>query len=147
MTKDMSTPNTNFRRLLETSAVFRNVVKVFAVLGVSMVLADGVLTPAQSILGAIQGERINLRLFTNSFTEDIQNVGLKVAAPNIETKTIVGISCGVLVLLFAIQPFGTSKIGSSFAPIVIIWLVINWAFGIYVSTIHILTHHELTSLI
>ncbi|KAF8251827.1 putative potassium transporter 5 [Wilcoxina mikolae CBS 423.85] len=111
MTRDMSKPNTDFRRLLETSAIFRNIVKIFAVLGVSMVLADGVLTPAQSILGAIQG--------------------LQVAAPHIETKTIVGISCAVLVILFAIQPFGTSKIGSSFAPIVIIWLAINWAYGIY----------------
>lgn len=53
--------------------------------------------------------------------------------PSIETRTIVGISCAILVVLFAIQPFGTSKIGSTFAPIVILWLLLNLALGIYVS--------------
>lgn len=50
---------------------------------------------------------------------------------SITTATIVGTSCAILVLLFLIQPFGTSKIGSSFAPIVILWLVLNFSFGIY----------------
>ena len=74
---------------------------------------DGVLTPAQSVLGAIQG--------------------LDVVVPNITSSTIVGTTCGILIILFIIQPLGTSKIGSSFAPIVIIWLTFNLSFGIYVS--------------
>lgn len=75
---------------------------------------DGVLTPAQSVLGAIQG--------------------LNVVVPNITSSTIIGTTCGILVLLFIIQPLGTSKIGSLFAPIVIIWLIFNLSFGIYVSS-------------
>ena len=43
----------------------------------------------------------------------------------------MGISCAILVLLFAIQPFGTSKIGTTFAPIVVVWLLFNLACGIY----------------
>jgi KUP system potassium uptake protein len=54
-----------------------------------------------------------------------------VAQPNISTSAIIGISCAVLVVLFAVQPFGTSKVASSFAPIVIIWLLFNFCTGIY----------------
>lgn len=40
-------------------------------------------------------------------------------------------SCAILVLLFFLQPFGTSKLGTAFAPIVTIWFLSNLAFGIY----------------
>lgn len=79
-------------------------------------LSDGILTPAQSVLGAIQG----LRLVDETIT----------------TATIVGTSCGILILLFLIQPFGTSKIGTCFAPIVILWLLLNFSFGIYNLVLH-----------
>ena len=57
--------------------------------------------------------------------------GIEVAHPDISTSAIVGSTCGILILLFAIQPFGTSKIASTFAPIVIIWLLFNLCCGIY----------------
>ncbi len=57
--------------------------------------------------------------------------GLTVATSNITTPTIIGVSCAILVLLFAVQPFGTSKVASAFAPIVIIWLLFNLCSGIY----------------
>ena len=72
---------------------------------------DGVLTPAQSVLGAIQG--------------------LTVASSNIGISTIIGVSCAILVLLFAVQPFGTTKVASAWAPIVIVWLSFNFCTGIY----------------
>lgn len=72
---------------------------------------DGILTPAQSVLGAIQG--------------------IEVAQPDISTSTIVGTTCAILIVLFAIQPFGTSKIATTFAPIVMIWLLFNMCTGIY----------------
>lgn len=72
---------------------------------------DGILTPAQSVLGAIQG--------------------IEVAQPDISTSTIVGTTCAILIILFAIQPFGTSKIATTFAPIVMIWLLFNMCTGIY----------------
>ena len=52
-------------------------------------MSDGVLTPAQSILGAVQG--------------------LDVVAPSIGNGAVVGTTCGILVVLFAIQSFGTTK--------------------------------------
>ncbi|KAK3942799.1 potassium transporter 5 [Diplogelasinospora grovesii] len=110
-TGDMRPVGRNLRSFLENSRTCKFMLKLIGVLGVSMVMADGVLTPAQSVLGAIQG--------------------ITVANPNLTTSTIVGISCAILVLLFLIQPFGTAKIGTSFAPIVMIWLLFNLCTGIY----------------
>jgi KUP system potassium uptake protein len=57
--------------------------------------------------------------------------GITVANPNLQTNAIIGISCAILVALFAYQPFGTSRIGTSFAPIVTVWLLFNLTSGIY----------------
>jgi KUP system potassium uptake protein len=103
--------NKGVRNFMEKYTAARIALKIFGVLGVSMVMADGVLTPAQSVLGAIQG--------------------IKVIKPDISSATIIGVTCTILVLLFAIQPFGTTKIASSFAPIVMIWLLFNACSGIY----------------
>lgn len=113
-TEKMKKPNLRFRSILENNFLFRSLIKFLAVFGVCMVIADGILTPAQSVLGAIQG--------------------LKVVVPNIKTDTIVGISCAILVVLYAVQPFGITKLGSTFAPIVVLWLLFNFSFGIYVSS-------------
>ena len=52
--------------------------------------------------------------------------------PDISSSVIVGVSCAVLVLLFLVQHWGTTKIGVCFAPIVVLWLLLNLVFGIYV---------------
>jgi KUP system potassium uptake protein len=110
-TGDMRPVGKSVRRFLERSRAAQFALKVIGVLGVSMVIADGVLTPAQSVLGAIQG--------------------IRVANPDLGTNAIVGISCAILIVLFLLQPLGTSKIGTSFAPIVIAWLLFNLCSGIY----------------
>lgn len=99
------------RSVFEKSRFARGLLKTIGVLAVTMVMSDGVLTPAQSVLGAVQG--------------------LEVVVPNINKATIVGTTCGILILLFLIQPLGVSKIASAFAPIIIIWLAFNAVFGIY----------------
>lgn len=79
-------------------------------------MADGILTPAQSVLGAIQG--------------------LEVVKPDIATGTIVGVTCAILVLLYVVQPLGIHRISSAFAPIVVIWLLFNGVSGIYNLAVH-----------
>ncbi|PBP24692.1 potassium transporter [Diplocarpon rosae] len=111
VTGDIEGANLRIRSRIENSKFARGLLKTIGVLAVSMVMADGVLTPAQSVLGAVQG--------------------LNVVKPDIEKSTIVGTTCGILVLLFLIQPFGTTKLASTFAPIVIVWLGFNAGFGIY----------------
>ncbi|KAH7015928.1 potassium uptake protein [Ilyonectria destructans] len=110
-TQDVRPSTRGVRTIIENSMFTRGFLKTIGVLAVSMVIADGVLTPAQSVLGAIQG--------------------LAVVKPDINTSTIVGTTCGILVLLFLIQPLGTTKLASFFAPIIIVWLGFNGAFGVY----------------
>ncbi|KAI9823635.1 MAG: hypothetical protein M1832_002416 [Thelocarpon impressellum] len=111
LSSDLKPTNRNIRTFIEGSATVKVILKVIGVLGVSLVMADGVLTPAQSVLGAIQG--------------------LTVVKPDITERTIVGVTCAILILLFLIQPLGTTKIASVFAPVVIVWLLLNLAFSIY----------------
>lgn len=110
-TGNLRPSNLGVRALLERSRFFRGLLKTIGVLAVSMVLSDGVLTPAQSVLGAVQG--------------------LNVVSPDISSSTVVGTSCGIILVLFLIQPLGLTRLASVFAPIVILWLAFNGGFGIY----------------
>lgn len=108
--------NREFRRVLEAHPLAHAILKGVAVVGVCLMIADGVLTPAQSVLGAIQG--------------------LKIVRPDMSSSTIIGVSCAILVLVFLVQRFGTAKVAVCFAPVVIFWLILNFAFGIYNLTTH-----------
>ncbi|DBB02777.1 TPA: Potassium transporter, variant 3 [Trebouxia sp. C0004] len=70
----------------------------------SMVLGDGVLTPAQSVLGAIYGLQVKT---------------------SVSQGAIVGISCAIVVGLFMVQRFGTGQVGFVFAPIILIYFLCN----------------------
>jgi KUP system potassium uptake protein len=74
-------------------------------------MSDGLLTPAQSVLGAVQG--------------------IEVIHPDISKSTIIGVTDAILVVLFCIQPLGIHRMTIFFSPIVLIWLGFNAAFGIY----------------
>lgn len=113
---ELSRPNRSVRNWLEKSRIAHALLKILAVFGVSLIIADGILTPAQSVLGAIQG--------------------LKVVDEGISTSVIIGVSCAILILLFLLQPLGIAKLASCFAPIVILWLLFNMTFGIYVRVSH-----------
>ena len=110
-TEDLGPSGKTVRSFLERSALAKVLLKIIGVLGVSLIMSDGVLTSAQSVLGAIQG--------------------LEVVDSSLTTSTIIGVSCAIIILLFLAQPLGTSKIASTFAPIVIVWLTFNAVFGIY----------------
>lgn len=110
-TGDLEATGGVIRRGIEHSKFAKGLLKTIGVLAVSMVMSDGVLTPAQSVLGAVQG--------------------LNVVVPDITNATVVGTTAGILILLFLIQPLGTSKLATAFAPIIIIWLLFNAGFGIF----------------
>ncbi|KEF63235.1 potassium uptake protein [Exophiala aquamarina CBS 119918] len=111
ITRELGKPAQKTRNLMERSRFLQWILKIMGVFGVALVMSDGILTPAQSVLGAIQG--------------------ISVASPGISNGAVVGVSCTILVFLFLLQPFGVTKLASSFAPIVIIWLLLNAVFGIY----------------
>ena len=85
---------------------------ILGVLGASLFFGDGVITPAISVLSAVEG--------------------LEVVAPQLHSW-IVPITLLVLVALFATQRFGTAKVGKVFGPITLVWftsLAVLGAFNI-----------------
>lgn len=91
--------------------MFRGGLLVVVLLGTSMAIGDGVLTPTISVLSAVSG------------------VGVKL--PHLHENYVVAISCVILVGLFSLQHHGTHRVGFIFAPIVIAWLLFISAIGIY----------------
>ncbi|XP_020268956.1 probable potassium transporter 13 [Asparagus officinalis] len=84
---------------------------LFVLMGTSMVVGDGVLTPAMSVLSAVSGLEIK-------FLELHENYS-------------VFIACLIIVALFALQHYGTHRVGFLFAPILIAWLACIGGLGIY----------------
>lgn len=103
-------------------------------------MGDGVLTPAQSVLGAIYG----LQVKTNVHQSELPCIAFAcnrphthccsaapwlLTMPDIRTwllaDTVVGVSIAIIVLLFAAQRFGTNRLGAYFSPIVLIYFLLN----------------------
>jgi KUP system potassium uptake protein len=70
------------------------------VVGASMFLGDSMITPAISVLSAVEG--------------------LKLAAPALE-HYVVPLTVFILVVLFAVQSRGTARVASAFGPIMVVW--------------------------
>ena len=82
-------------------------------IGVSLLMGDGVITPAISILSAVEG----LKLIPG-----MESTGL---------RTIILITSVITILLFAIQFKGTSKVALSFGPIMLLWFVSLFLSGLF----------------
>ncbi|KAL9249117.1 Potassium transporter 5-like protein [Drosera capensis] len=95
------------KEFIENSGISKQILFLLTILGTSMVMGDGVLTPSISVLSAIGG------------------------IPHLHTDAIVWISVAVLVILFSVQRFGTDKVGFSFAPIVSVWFLFISGIGLY----------------
>ena len=74
-----------------------------ALFGAAMLYGDGIITPAISVLSAMEG--------------------LTIASPQL-ASAVVPATVGVLVLLFALQPFGSGRVGVLFGPILGTWFVV-----------------------
>ncbi|XP_070006409.1 potassium transporter 5-like [Nicotiana sylvestris] len=106
-------PSNQFRRAqkirhkLENTKFARFFLVFLAILGTSMVIGDGIITPSISVLSAVSG---------------IKPLG---------QEAIVGVSVAILVALFCFQRFGTDKVGYSFAPAICIWFCLISGTGMY----------------
>jgi KUP system potassium uptake protein len=87
----------------------RKVLMVIGVFGVALFFGDGVITPAISVLSAVEG--------------------LEIVTPAAKPY-VVPISLAVLVMLFAVQSRGTAMIGRFFGPITVVWFVAIAATGL-----------------
>ncbi|XP_047327024.1 potassium transporter 26-like [Impatiens glandulifera] len=96
---------------IENSVVVQSVLTFVVLLGTCMVIGDGALTPATSVLSALQG----IQSLSHRITQDY----------------VILISVVLLIILFGFQRFGTSKVGFSFSPIMLLWFTFNCLIAIY----------------
>jgi KUP system potassium uptake protein len=78
-------------------------------LGAALIYGDGVITPAISVLSALEG----VNVLTDAFK------------PYVMPAAVV-----ILVLLFSVQRLGTARIGRAFGPIMLVWFVVISALGL-----------------
>ena len=88
----------------------RELLVFLACLAFSCMIADGALTPAVSVVSAISG--------------------VLIPAPELGVAFVVPISMFILLLLLLYQRFGTAIIGYSFSPIIALWFIALFGFGI-----------------
>jgi KUP system potassium uptake protein len=84
------------------------VLTVMGLLGAALIYGDGAITPAISVLSALEG--------------------LTVSAAPLQ-RFIMPAAVVVLIGLFAMQSFGTERIGRAFGPVMLLWFVIIAALG------------------
>jgi KUP system potassium uptake protein len=82
---------------------------VVGLVGATLLYGDGAITPAISVLSALEG--------------------LKIYTPQLE-RVVVPLTVTILVLLFLIQRKGTSWIGGIFGPVMLIWFIVIGILGI-----------------
>lgn len=88
----------------------RHIMLLFGVFGVALFFGDGVITPAISVLSAVEG--------------------LEVITPAAKPY-VIPISLSVIFALFIVQRRGTGDIGRFFGPITLLWFLVLAAAGVY----------------
>jgi KUP system potassium uptake protein len=83
---------------------------LLGIFGAALLYGDGMITPAITVLGAVEG--------------------LKVATPLFDPY-VVPVAVVILVAVFAIQQHGTDRVGRLFGPIMVIWFVAIAALGVF----------------
>ncbi|KAL0334186.1 UNVERIFIED_CONTAM: putative potassium transporter 12 [Sesamum angustifolium] len=101
----------NIKEALEHKSYMKKLLLLLVLMGTSMIIGDGILTPAISVMSAVSG--------------------LQGRIPGFGTDALVITSIVILVGLFSIQRFGTSKVGFMFAPALALWFFSLGAIGIY----------------
>ncbi len=80
------------------------------VFGAALFYGDSILTPAISVLSAVEG--------------------LELITPGL-SAFVIPVSITILVALFAFQKYGTNAVGKFFGPIIVVWFTVLGAIGIY----------------
>ncbi len=86
------------------------VLMMLGIFGACMFYGDAVITPAISVLSAVEG--------------------LEIAAPSL-ARFVLPITIVILIVLFWMQKSGTAKVGRLFGPVMVIWFVILGVLGVY----------------
>jgi len=98
------------QRSVREKPKLRWVLAILGIFGASLFYGDGVITPAISVLSAVEG--------------------VKVAAPGL-AHWVVPVTAVILFFLFALQRHGTAKVGSVFGPVMMVWFVTIALLGVH----------------
>src|SRR3984893_18669566 len=96
--------------LLSVKRRNRPIIAAVGLFGAALIYGDGAITPAISVLSALEG--------------------LKMVAPSFNPYVLPA-AVAVLIGLFAIQPQGTANIGKAFGPIMALWFVVIGTLGVW----------------
>jgi len=96
-------------RKIKKNSKLRFVIIILGTIGAALFFGDSLITPAISVLSAVEG--------------------LKVVSPALG-KYVIYISLILVSILFAVEKFGTGKIGAIFGPIMLIWFFIIGYLGL-----------------
>lgn len=99
------------KEILESRSSLKTFLLLLVLMGTSMVIGDGILTPAISVMSAVSG-----------LQGQVEGFG---------TTAVVVTAITVLIVLFSIQQFGTGKVGFMFAPILALWFFSLGSIGLY----------------
>lgn len=95
----------------------RGILITLALFGAALLYGDGIITPAMSVLGAMEG--------------------LEVVSPG-ALALVVPLTIGILIGVFAVQRWGTHKVGVFFGPMMLVWFFSIGAIGL----VEILRHPD-----
>ncbi|XP_038891951.1 putative potassium transporter 12 isoform X1 [Benincasa hispida] len=101
----------HIKETLEKRSSLKTLILLLVLMGTSMIIGDGILTPAISVMSAVSGLQGEIKSF--------------------DTNAVVIVSIIILVVLFSIQKFGTGKVGFLFAPVLALWFFSLGSIGIY----------------
>ncbi len=96
-------------RAVPSSSPWHRWVTGAGLVGAALFYGDGIITPAISVLSAVEG--------------------LKIATPVFEPY-ILPISLVILVALFAVQRHGTGRVGTFFGPVMVVWFSVLAVLGV-----------------
>ncbi|KAF8389651.1 hypothetical protein HHK36_024170 [Tetracentron sinense] len=125
----------------ERSVIARRVLLFVSMLGMCMLIGDGILTPAISVLSAMDGLRepfpsVSKRITSKRYHFHVQFFGFTFFFFGSNVAALVeALSAIVLIVLFLMQKFGTSRVSFIFSPIMGAWTLTTPMVGIY-SIIH-----------
>lgn len=86
------------------------VLMILGMLGACMLIGESVITPAISVLSAVEG--------------------IEIATPALK-QFIIPIAVAILFCLFVIQKYGTATVGNLFGPVTLIWFLVIAALGVW----------------
>jgi KUP system potassium uptake protein len=96
-------------RGVRDSARMRWLLAIIGIFGAALFYGDGVITPAISVLSAVEG--------------------VKVAAPGLQ-HWVMPVSAVILFFLFALQRHGTDRVGKLFGPVMVVWFIVIALIGL-----------------